>query len=183
MPPLRLALLLLVLAALLAAAGCGGDDEGSPEAWASSVCGSVNDWADEVDAALESVTEQGLALEEGDVRDAVDQVGEATEDLGNALDDLGPPETESGQAAQEELETLRDDIREQVDELDRALGRNPEPLQAVAAVATALAAAARGLQEGLDSLEGLDPGGELADAFESSEDCDALRERIENAGS
>lgn len=173
----------LALAASLVAAGCGGSDESSAEAWAGSVCAEANDWADEVDAALDTVADRGLALDEKDVREAADRLADATDELGTGLEELGPPETDSGGRAQEELDTLSAELREQLDEIGGALVGDQEPLEVVAPIATALAAAANQLQESLDSLERLDPAGELAEGFRNSDECEALRERIAAAGS
>src|SRR5688572_16676197 len=93
--------ILLVVSALLLAAGCGGADESSAEAWADDVCGSLNGWFLDVDAALEGLTDEGLQLDGADVDEAVEAVGDATDELGNDLDELEPPETESGQEAEE----------------------------------------------------------------------------------
>ena len=171
----------LVLAVLTIAVGCGGDD-GSGDDWAGDVCAEVNDWADEVDATIESLGEQGLELDEDDLRAAADRVSEATDDLEAGLEDLGPPETEQSQEAEAELERLADELREQLGVIEGALGGN-DPLEAAATVATAFAAAANEVQRSIDTLESLDPGGELADDFEDSDECDELRERVENTGS
>jgi ABC-type transporter Mla subunit MlaD len=175
----RVAVLLL----LLAAGGCGGDDTSSAERWAGDVCTEVNEWADEVDAALETFADGGLALDEQEVRAAVDRVADATDELRTDLNALGPPETESGREAQEELEGLADDLREQLEAVEDALRRADEPLEAVAAIAGTLEATAKQLQERLDTLERLDPAGELADGFRNSDECKDLRERIREAGS
>ena len=173
--------IVLVLALMAIAVGCAGD-EGSGDDWAGDVCAEVNDWADEVDATIESLGEQGLELDEDDLRAAADRVSEATDDLEAGLEDLGPPETEQGQEAEAELERLADELREQLGVIEGALGGN-DPLEAAATVATAFAAAANEVQRSIETLENLDPGGELADEFEDSDECQKLRERVENTGS
>jgi hypothetical protein len=183
MSKLGVAVLVLALALATALAGCGGDDEGSGDDWAAGVCAEVNGWADELDATLESLGEEGLELDQDDLRAAGDRVSEATDELEAGLDELGPPETESSQAAEQELEQLRAELRKQLDVIEAALEGEDEPLQAVATVASAAATAANQLQLSLDTLEGLDPGGELSEDFENSDECQALRERVENTGS
>lgn len=140
------------LAATLLLAGCGGSDGSDTERWAGDVCGAANEWAGDVDGALESVAEEGLALDEEDVRMAISRIGEATDELGTAMDELGPPETESGERAREELQALGEAIRGQLDDVERALGGDPAPLEAVATVAAALAAASSRVQVSLDTL-------------------------------
>jgi hypothetical protein len=175
-------LLVLSLAVSLVLAGCGGD-EGDAASWASSVCGDVSEWVGEVDSAVQSLTEGGFDLDEADLRDATDRVGEATNELTSDLEDLGPPEIDAAQQAQAELRRLLDELREQYDAAVSALQAGLEPLQMVARIANALSAAASQLQRTFDNLQGLDPGGELADAFRSSDECVALREQIAEIGS
>ena len=110
-------------------------------------------------------------------------MGEATDELANDLEELGAPELESGQQAQEEVRSLLDALGEQYEAAQQALAANLAPLETVARIATALSAAAAQLQATLDDLEGLDLGGELAEAFRNSDECEALREQMENVGS
>ena len=173
---------ILLVAALLTVAGCGGGaDEGSAEAWADDVCGSLNDWFVDVDAALEGLTDEGLQLDSADVDEAVEAVGDATDELGNELDRLGPPETESGQQAEDVVTDLRATLRDDVDEIEGALSGD-SPLEVVSTVAAALGSAADALQAGYDALTELDVGGELEAAFEDSDECNALREQLQGIG-
>lgn len=174
---------ILLVAALMIVAGCGGGaDEGSAEAWADDVCGSLNDWFVDVDAALEGLTDEGLQLDSADVDEAVGAVGDATDELGNELDRLGPPETESGEQAEDVVTDLRATLRDDVDEIEGALSGDSPPLEVVSTVAAALASAADALQAGYDTLVGLDGGGELEAAFEDSDECNALREQLQGIG-
>jgi methyl-accepting chemotaxis protein len=158
----RFALFAFVLATALAAGGCGGDDEAGAEGWANSVCANLSEWVTEIDEAVKSVTDEGLALDEDDLDAAVDQARDATDDLANDLEELGPPDTEA---------------------VEQAVDEDGEPLELVATVAAALSAAADELRQTFSRLEEVDPGGELEDAFRNSEDCDSLREQVENIGS
>lgn len=174
---------ILLVSAVVALAGCGGGpDEGSAEAWAEDVCGSLNGWFADVDAALEGLTDEGLQLDRADVDEAVEAVGDATEELGNELDGLGQPETESGQQAEEVVTDLRATLSDDVDEIEGALSGDSQPLEAVSTVAAALASAAAALQESYDALLGLDAGGELEAAFDDADSCDELRAQLEEIG-
>jgi chromosome segregation ATPase len=178
----RARLLVLPLAALVALGGCGGDDAGA-EDWANGVCGDVGAWVGDVDETLQSLTDDGLALDEADLVEAADAVGEATDELAANLRELGAPEVESGQRARAELETLLERLRDQYERAREALSADLAPLETVARLATALSAAAAQLQETFDDLRALDPGGELAEAFRNAEDCDALQDQLANIGS
>lgn len=173
----RLGVLALLVSAALLVTGCGGDD-GDAEDWAGSVCSEVNEWVADIDSTVQSLTDDGLDLDEADIREAADSVREATDELAADLEELEPPETENAQEAEEELETLREELRSQLDVIDRALTGSGEPLRTVARVATALASAADQLEASYANLERLDPGGELEEAFRSSDDCEELREQI-----
>lgn len=175
-------LLALIAAAVLLPGGCGGDDEESAESWASSVCSNLSEWLTDVEGAVTSLTEEG-ALDEAALRTAVDETRDATDELASDLEQLDPPETEGSQEAEEELDELTAELRDQSEEVERALDANGEPLALAATVGAALSAAANQLRQAFENLQGLDRGGELGDAFRDSEDCDSLREQVENLGS
>ena len=173
----------LVVAAALSAAGCGGDDQAGVEGWANSVCGDLSAWITDVDEAVTSLTEDGLALDEDDLRDAVDQARDATDELTEDLRELGPPETPSGERATQQLEALRSDLQEQVDRVEAAVSGTGGPLEVATSVAAAVAAAIARLEETVDTLRGLDPGGELEAAFANAADCESLRQQVDDLGS
>jgi hypothetical protein len=175
----RLGMLLLVASLALAAGGCGGDDESSAEAWANDVCGNLSQWITDVDEAVRSLTAEGLNFDTDDIRDAVDQAKSATEDLVDDLQGLGPPDTEAGQEAQDELEELQGVLESQVETVEQALDSGDGALALAGTISTALAVAINELEQAFESLQGLDSGGELEDAFTDSEDCDSLREQVE----
>jgi hypothetical protein len=110
-----------LIAAALVAAGCAGDDDESAESWASSVCAGMSTWLAEVDEALPSLTDDGLAVNEDDVRSAVDQAEEATAALVEDLEELGPPDTERGEEAQSELEDLLTALRSEAEAVQEAI--------------------------------------------------------------
>ena len=173
----------LVVVAVLTAAGCGDDEQAGVEGWANGVCGNLSEWITDVDGAVKSLTEDGLALDEDDLRDAVDQAQDATDELTEDLRDLGPPETPSGQRAALELETLRSDLQEQVDRVEGAVSGSGGPLEIATSVAAAVAAAIARLEETVDVLRQLDAGGELEAAFANADDCESLRQQLDDIGS
>jgi chromosome segregation ATPase len=179
----RIGLLALVLAAVLVAGGCGGDDESSAESWANDVCSNLSEWLGEVDEAANSLTEQGSDFDESAVRDAVDQIRNATDELADDLGELGPPDTDAGQEAEEALDTLSSELRKQSDSLEQELDENDAPLEQASAIAASFSAVADQLNETFQGLQGLDPGGELEDAFSDSEECDTFLEEAEEVGS
>lgn len=176
--------LVVIVVLVLAVGGCGGDDDdeggASAESWAGSVCTDLSEWLTDIDTAIKSVTEEGLGVDADTLRDAVDQGKDATDELANDLDQLDAPDLEAGDEAKEELDNLRDELQEQSDAVERELDENGGPLEVASSVGTALTAAANQLKESFENLQGVDPGGELEDAFTNADDCDSLRDQIED---
>ena len=181
-----LGILVVILALVVALGGCAGDDDGggaSAESWAGSVCADLSEWITDIDAAVKSVTDEGLGINQDTLRDAADQAKDATDKLRSDLDELGTPDTESGDEAKEELDNLREELGDQADAVERAVDENGGPAEVATTVAAALSAAANQLKESFQNLQDVDPGGELEDAFRNADDCDSLREQIEDIGS
>ncbi|MGH3142927.1 MAG: hypothetical protein ACRDO9_07340 [Gaiellales bacterium] len=176
-------LLVVVLALVLALGGCGGDDDESgsaAESWAGSVCSNLSEWITDIDATVKSVTDEGLSINEESLRDAADEAKAATDNVRNDLDQLEAPDTEAGEQAQEELDKLREELQEQADAVERAVEENGGALEVAGTVAAALSTAVNQLKESFENLQNVDPGGEIEDAFRNSDDCDSLREQIED---
>jgi hypothetical protein len=111
--PRALGVLCVVLA--LAAAGCGGDGGGSessssktPDEWASTVCGALDDWAKSLQAGsqdlrpamqntkdLENVKEEFIGF--------LEDAEKSSRTLVDEVKSAGSPETEEGQAIQGKL--------------------------------------------------------------------------------
>jgi membrane protein implicated in regulation of membrane protease activity len=176
--------LTVALALALAVAGCGGgDDDDSAESWANDVCGSLSTWVSDVEETVQSVTDAGLAIDEDDVQEAVDQVAEATDTLAEDLEELGPPETEGGDQARSELESLTTTLRSEVETVREAADSESGTAELASTVAASLSTASAEVSSTLESLEGVDPGGELEDGFENADECDSFREQIEDLDS
>ena len=179
-----LGLIVVILALVLALGGCGGDDDGgdgaSAESWAGSVCANLSEWITDIDASVKSVTDEGLGINEDTLRDAVDEAKAATDAVRSDLDQLDAPDTDAGEQAKEELDNLREELREQADVVERAVEENGGALEVAGTVAAALSTAINQLKESFENLEDVDPGGEIEDAFRNSDDCDSLREQIED---
>jgi hypothetical protein len=173
-------LLGLLLATVLLAGGCGGENTGSTEDWAGGVCTSMSKWIEDVDASLKSLGEEGLGVDAEDVREAAGDIRTATDVLADDLRELGLPETESAQRAEKELEELEAALRAQLKRIERAADTTADPLEFAATVAMALAVAANDVEETFRDVQGLDPGGELEEGFRNADACDALREQVED---
>jgi hypothetical protein len=106
-------------------------------------------------------------------------VKESTDELVDGLRDLGRPETEAGEQARSELDELGTLLREQLDEVEAAAESGS---LALATVTAALAAAASAVTSAFESLQSLDAGEELGDAFDDAGSCDSFREQVETVG-
>jgi hypothetical protein len=178
----RLQLSALVIVVLLA--GCGGDSGSSAsEDYANSVCGDLSTWVTDVNGAVISLTDAGLATDKEDVQSAVDQAKDATDDLLSSLEELGPPETDAGQEAKSELDSLGATLRQQIETVDQALDADTGAAALTATVTAALSTAATAVESTYNELKGLDPGGELEDAFKNADDCRSLQDQVDEIGS
>jgi hypothetical protein len=178
MRPFIAALLLGCLLAL--AAGCGGDESPGAEAWAGDVCSSVQEWRENLTSLVFDAQTEGLSRDT--VITAVEGGVEATRRLRDQLGDLGPPDTEAGDEIERELDELADSVVESAEEAqDRAedLPEDqsvPELIESLTAIAGDLQSVVGDVQATFDELQELEPGTEVEEAFESSEDCQGLRE-------
>jgi membrane protein implicated in regulation of membrane protease activity len=169
----------LLVAAVVALAGCGGDDGPSAsEDYANGVCSSLSTWVTDVQESVQSLTDAGLATSREDIQSAFDQAKDATDTLGNDLEQVGPPETEDGQEAKSQLDGLMTQLRQQLDLIQQALESGGGLTAIAATVSTAVSAAANAVNTTYQNLQGLDPAGELRDAFENSDDCNSLQDQL-----
>jgi hypothetical protein len=172
----------LVIVVLLA--GCGGDSGSSAsEDYANSVCGDLSTWVTDVNGAVTSLTDAGLATDKEDVQSAVDQAKDATDDLLSSLEELGPPETDAGQEAKSELDSLGATLRQQIETVEQALDAETGAAALTATVTAALSTAATAVESTYNELKSLDPGGELEDAFKNADDCESLQDQVDEIGS
>ena len=167
------AVLTTVTVAVLA--GCGGSDEPGVEGWATDVCEASSDWRDAIQAAGEDLRAGPTTRE--DLEAAGDDISEATEQFAEELRDLGRPETATGAEAQEILDDLAASVEQNKANLESEIA-GASGLQgavdAATAVASTLAVMGAQLQSTFERLQQIEPTGELSEAFESSEACDAL---------
>lgn len=171
----------LLVAVVLAVAGCGGNGGSSEsEDYANDVCSSISTWVTDVQNTIQSLTDAGLATSREDIQNAFDETKNATDTLVNDLEAAGPPETDDGRQAQSELESLATTLRQQLDVIEQALNSGGGVTAIAATVSTAVSTAANAVNTTYQNLKGLDPAGELADAFTNSDECKSLGDQLEN---
>jgi membrane protein implicated in regulation of membrane protease activity len=173
----------LLVGVVLALAGCGGDDSSASENYANGVCLSLSSWVTDVQETVQSLTDAGLGTSREDLQASWDETKDATETLVNDLEQLGPPETEDGEQAKSELDALGTELTQQIDAIEQALDSGGGVTAVAAEVSAAISAAANAVKTTYQDLQGLDPAGELREAFEDSDDCGALEDQLDEIGS
>jgi methyl-accepting chemotaxis protein len=171
----------LLVAGVLAVAGCGGDDEGSAsETYANDVCSTMSTWVTDVQGTVNDLTDKGLSITRDDIQNAYDEAKDSTDTMVNDLEGHGAPETEDGQQAKSELDDLASELRQQLDVIEEAINSGGGLTTIAATVTTAVSTAANAVNTTFQNLRNLNPPGELRDAFESSDDCNSLQDQISN---
>src|SRR5215210_3875211 len=167
-----------VVAAALAAQGCGSSDEpASATEWADGVCSAITDWRDSVEPALEKVTSGDLS--EGALEDAGNEIQDANAALAADLKRLNRPETASGQKAEDAIQKLSDDIEGGRDEIEGAVDDASDlgsTLEAVSVVSRTLSQLLTKVGTTIEDISQLDPGGEIEKAFSDADACSSLRD-------
>jgi hypothetical protein len=168
----------LALAALaLLPASCGGGDGGGTQDWANGVCRELDTWASRLQDAVSGVVAQGLNATPQQLRLAVEEAVSATDDLVSSLDGLERPDSESVTTASQQLDALGTRLERRVGDVREALGQGGGAIALVTTVGSKISEAARDVRATLQRIEQIEPEGELADAFSTSEECEALRQR------
>ena len=170
------ALVIVVIGLLALAAGCGGEDESSSEAWADDFCSAAADWRSSLEGIVgEFQSPSDLSAES--IQGAVDDGVEATESFVDDVQALGEPETEAGQ----EVEGIVDSMASSIQTTADGLRTTFEDADSLGDVVTAAGEAAsqigqleQELESSLDELEQIETG-ELGSELESNEDCAAAR--------
>lgn len=177
MPALKLALAMLVLGALLVAAGCGGSSSTSsesPDQWASGFCSSVTTWQNSIKSA-------GTELKSNPSKDglstAADDIKSASDTLVSDLKGLGKPNTKQGQDAKDSVDQLSSELKDEVNQIKSDV-KNVSGLQGAAtaaqSVSTTLSTMKTQVNSAVTKLGQADPDGELKQAFQNSSDCTSL---------
>jgi len=179
MARLRVLAALPLVALVLLAGGCGGDDdEDSATAWADDVCTAVKEWTGSLSDSLQSVQSVNPLTDPDGARDTLDSAAEdatdATRSFVDTLKDIGAPDTDSGDEAKQALDELGDSLREGVDELQQDIDDSSNVAGAFSAVANTLQTLQNEFVTTFSQLEQLDAQGELEDAFENADSCDSL---------
>jgi hypothetical protein len=171
------AYVIAVVATTLVAAGCGGksgSESTSTADWANNLCSALVTWSSSVRSAASSLKGN---VTESSLKSASDDVTKATAKLEDDLGGLGKPDTEAGQKAKETVDTLSNQLKKDVDEIDKAVNGASGAsgvLQAVSTVSSTLVTVGDQVRTAFTNLGQLDASGELERAFKNAEACKRL---------
>jgi hypothetical protein len=170
------AAVVVIVAGVIAASGCGGEDE-VPAAtqWAGDLCTAVNTWRNSIASATASIASNPS---QAGLREAADDAETATQTLVDDIRGLGAPDTESGEQAMETLDDLAGSVESSVatieDAVDDVSGASGV-LEAVSTVSATIATISAELTDSLDEIQGLeDVDDELKQSFEDAPACDGV---------
>jgi phage-related protein len=176
----------LVLAAAVLAAGCGGGSSsgtgGTASAssataageWANSVCQAFTTWSNSITDAGQSV---GSNPSEEGIKTAGDEIQSATQTLADDLRGLDRPDTDSGQQAKDAIDQLATNLDASLQKIktatDNASGTSGA-VTAATAIANTLVEMGNQVSTTSQQLKTIDAGGELQQAFGQAGSCAGL---------
>jgi hypothetical protein len=147
------------------------------------VCSSVNTWVEDVEGVIGSIRESGLSTTKSQLETSVQDVASATTNLTEDLRNLGAPDTEAGSQAKSEVQEFGNELERQIETVQNAVASSASVVSIAATVSTALSAALTAAEATYQELVSLDASEELRDAFEGSDECDSLKEQLDQARS
>jgi uncharacterized phage infection (PIP) family protein YhgE len=174
----RRALAVSTVVLALLASGCGGSsDEDATVAWANGLCASLTTWTSTFESTAQSLQDTG-SLSEESVTAAVDDLVAATKTLADDVESLGPPELDSADEIEQSLTDLSDALQEGVTTIETTLdesgGGVSGLLESAATLTTTFGQMANAIGQTFSELEDADVKGELEQAFQDAESCDAI---------
>jgi hypothetical protein len=175
------ALLAVVLAGAVLAAGCGGSNKSSSgsdtvstDEWASNLCSAFVSWTTTVRSAGNSlksnVTQESVTSAAGKMKDA-------TAKLRTDLKALGKPDTDAGDKAKQTIDTLAGQLKVDADKIDAAVSKvsgGKGALPAVSTVSTTLQNVGTQVRTAFTDLQNVDAKGELEKALNKADSCKKL---------
>ena len=156
----------------LLAAGCGSNKSAdtttttSTVDWANSVCGAVSTYQGSLTSAASSLTGN---LSKSGLQNAVDQAKTATDTFVSTVKGLGKPNTTDGAQAKSTIDTLSTQLDDDLNTIKSISGSSL--LEGVSTASATLVTAQKQITSAFDQLKGLDPKGELGDAFSQASSC------------
>jgi hypothetical protein len=174
---LRAALVAVVVAAAVLAAGCGksSNSASSPTDWADGLCSALTTWSGSVKSAANSL--KGGNVSESSLKSAAGDIKDASDTLVSDLKGLGKPDTDAGQQAKDAVDQLSSEVETDVKSMESAIG-NVSGLSSAMAAASSVTATLTTMGNQINStaskLDQADAKGELTQAFKDAPACKNL---------
>jgi phage-related protein len=178
---LRAALVSVVIAAAVLAAGCGkssstsSSSSTSPSDWANGLCSALTTWSTSVKSAAGSL--KGGNVSESSLKSAAGDIKDASDTLVGDLKGLGKPNTTGGQQAKDAIDQLSSEVKTDVGKMQSAVDSASGLSGAVAAasaVSTTLSTMGNQINSTASKLDQADAKGELQKAFKDAPACSSL---------
>ena len=175
------AMLAVVLAGAVLAAGCGGGssksssgDTVSTDEWAGDLCGAFVSWTTTVRSAGDSLKSN---VTKDSVKSAAGKMKDATTTLKDDLKALGKPDTNAGDKAKQTIDTLAAQLQTDADKIETAIGNvsaGKGVVPAVSTISTTLQTVGTQVRTAFTNLQNVDAKGELEKAFNKADSCKKL---------
>lgn len=182
---MRLAALVLVLAAtLLLASACGkssssssssGSGSTSTADWANGLCTAITTWTSSIRKTGNSLRSGNL--DQASLKNAANEFQSSTKQLADDLKALGKPDTSAGQQAKSSVDKLAGQIQSDADKIKSAVkgaSGAAGAQQALTTIAGTLTQMSSQLSTTFSELGTLDAKGELQSAFKKAPACSSL---------
>ena len=187
--PKRTFALTACVAFALVAAGCGGDDEPTPQAtagtsssessaeqWAGSLCTALTTWTNSLEEAVKPLTDLSSVSQES-LQQAASDAKTATETLAGSLKSLERPDTESGDQVASSIENLATELETGANVIGNAVAAVSSAADlpsAVETITTTVTGMGHEVDTAVQSIEDADATGELTTAFDDADACGDL---------
>jgi uncharacterized phage infection (PIP) family protein YhgE len=179
--PIKATAALVVIAATLVGAACGGDAS-AEETWADSVCTDVGTWRSDLQQA-EGDIRPALQSPGTETLDAIDtavrQAVEATRKLSDDLEALEAPNTESGAQAKQQLDALATQLESTATKARQILdsvSQGADPIDAARELAELTPEVQSATANASSTLEAIQASGsDLREGFQDADSCEQFR--------
>ena len=172
-----IALVGLVAAAVLGAAGCGGSKkkQETPAEWANSLCGSLVTWQNSLKSAGSKIRGN---VSQSSLQDAKSSVSSADSKLKDELQSLGKPPTEGASQARSAVSNLKNELKSNLNDIQSAISgvSNLQDIpQAASAIGTSVSGMGSAFSSTTNELKSVAASDPWRKAFENSSSCQQLK--------
>jgi hypothetical protein len=173
---LKLVCSALVLSVGLVVAGCSKSSKPTTtEAWADGLCSAITTWQGSISSAADSIKAGNVS--KSALQSSAGNVKSATDTFASSVKKLGKPPTKAGAQAQQSVEALSGQLQDSAESIQTTVSGASGltgVLGAVTSVSATLLTVGNDVRTTYNSLQQLDPSGELKTAFNQAPACKSL---------